>query len=65
MEKRTEKRTVQEITQDMKETILRLLDATKRAEQAERDRKIAIVELLSLQKELKTNCHRLDVLNDP
>ena len=42
-----EKRTAQEITRDMKETILKLLDATKRADQAEGDRKIAIVELLN------------------
>jgi hypothetical protein len=48
-----EKRSVQEIALDMKKSILRLLDATKRAEQADRDRTVAIVELLNLQKELQ------------
>jgi len=48
-----EKRSVQEIALDMKKSILRLLDATKRAEAAERDRIIATVDLLNLQKELQ------------
>ena len=48
-----EKRSVEEIALDMKKSILGLLDATKRAGQAERDRTLAIVELLNLQKELQ------------
>jgi hypothetical protein len=49
----TETRTVREITLDLKKTISKLLDATKKAEQAERDIMVAIVELLNLQKEME------------
>lgn len=48
-----EKRSVREISLEMKKSVLKLLDATKRAESAERDRTIAIVELTNLEKELE------------
>ena len=48
-----EKRCIGEIALDMKKSVLRLLDATKRAGAAERDRTIATVDLLNLQKELQ------------
>ncbi len=46
-------RSVREINADMKKCILKLLDAAKRIERADRERIIATVGLLNLQKELE------------
>jgi len=48
-----EKRSAREISLDMKKSIMKLLAATKRIEHAERDRTLAIVELINLEKELE------------
>ena len=48
-------RSAQEIALDMKRIISKLIDATKRSEQSERDKMLAIVELLHLEKELERN----------
>ncbi len=45
-------RTVREISLDMKRSLEKLVDATDRIEQAERDRTMAIVDLLRLHREL-------------
>ena len=47
------KRTAREINLDIKECILRLLDAAKPRERANRERIIVTLELLNLQKELE------------
>ena len=47
------KRSVQEISLDMRHSLVKLVDATIKIEQAERERTMAILELLSLQKELE------------
>jgi hypothetical protein len=46
-------RSVQKISLEMKKSILKLLDASKRVGEAERDRIIAAIELSNLQKELE------------
>jgi hypothetical protein len=48
-----EKRSVQEISLDMKKSIEKLLDASRRIEQAEREQTFAILNLMNLQKELE------------
>ena len=48
-----ERRTVQEITMDMKESLVKLVDATIRIKKAEKERTTAIIKLLRLQKEME------------
>jgi hypothetical protein len=49
----TANRPIQEISQDLKMAAKKLLDATKKAEEAEKDRMRAIIEILNLQRELE------------
>jgi len=46
-------RPIQEISRELKMAVKKLLNATKKAEEAENDRVRAIVEILNLQKELE------------
>jgi hypothetical protein len=46
-------RSVQEISLEMKKSILKLLDASRQAMEAEKERTIATIELSNLQKELE------------
>lgn len=58
-------RSAREISLDMKKSVMKLLDATKRIEHAERDRTLAIVELLNLQKELERMTKEKNRDSDP